>query len=137
MYFRKNIFFPFISISGEPVLLLYFSLRLCLKVVIYTCVLTIFILQFQKAKKQFVGALTSIVKGRQGNQWHHLPAYSCTERGIAPGGGGVQYTCLVGCRLPPLDVNIAVCLVLTIEFYGRSEWVLLRIAFFKFEIFSI
>ena len=34
-------------------------------------------------------SLTSIVKTRQANQWHHLPAYSCIKRGIAPGGGGV------------------------------------------------
>ena len=61
----------------------------------------------------------SIVKSRQANQWHHLPAYSCTKRGIARGGGGVQNTCLVGCRLPPLDGSMAVCLVLTIELYAN------------------
>ena len=30
-------------------------------------------------------------------------------------------TCLVGCRLPPLDGYVAVCLVLTIEVYARSQ----------------
>ena len=29
-------------------------------------------------------------------------------------------TCLIGCRLPPLDGYMAVCLVLTIEVYGIS-----------------
>ena len=30
----------------------------------------------------------------------------------------MQYTCLVGCRLPSLDGYVAVCLVLTIDVYG-------------------
>ena len=64
-------------------------------------------------------SLASIVKSRQANQCHHLPAYSCTKRGIAPGGCVVQNTCLVGCRLPPLDGSMAVCLVLTIELYAN------------------
>ena len=37
----------------------------------------------------FLLSETSIVKTRQANQWHHLPAYSCSKRGIAPGRGGV------------------------------------------------
>ena len=68
---------------------------------------------------------TYIVKTRQANWWHHLTANSCSKQGIAPakvgchiGGGRVQYICLVGCRLPPLDDYVAVCLVLTIDFYG-------------------
>ena len=32
---------------------------------------------------------TSIVKTRQTNRWHHLPAYSCSARGIAHREGGV------------------------------------------------
>ena len=32
--------------------------------------------------------------------------------------GWVQYICLVGCRLPPLDGYVAACLVLTIEIHG-------------------
>ena len=37
---------------------------------------------------------------------------------MAPGGGGVQYTCLVGCRPPPLDGYVSVYLVLIIDIYG-------------------
>ena len=31
--------------------------------------------------------------------------------------GGVQYISLIGCKLPPLDGYVAVCLVLTIEVF--------------------
>ena len=48
---------------------------------------------------------------------HHLPAYSCSKRGIGPGGDGVQYTWLVRRRLPPLDGYVAVCLIFTIDVY--------------------
>ena len=34
---------------------------------------------------------------------------------------GVQYICLVGCRLPPLDGYVAVCLVLTIDVYDITN----------------
>ena len=34
---------------------------------------------------------TSIVKTRQTNLWHHLPAISCSERDIGLGRGGVPY----------------------------------------------
>ena len=61
----------------------------------------------------------SIAKTRQTNLWHHLLAISCSDQGIGLKGGGVQYTCLVGCRLPPLDGYVSVCLVLTIEVYGN------------------
>ena len=64
---------------------------------------------------------TSIVKTTQANWWHHLPANSCSKWGKAPGGGVVQYTCLVGCRLPPLDCCVSVCLVLTIDVYGKVQ----------------
>ena len=33
----------------------------------------------------------------------------------------VQYICLIGCRLPPLDGHVAVCLVLTIDVYDLSN----------------
>ena len=33
-------------------------------------------------------------------------------------GGYVQYICLVGCKIQPLDGYVAVCLVLTIDIYG-------------------
>ena len=32
----------------------------------------------------------------------------------------MQYTCLVGCRLPPLNGFVAECLVLTKEFYASA-----------------
>ena len=32
----------------------------------------------------------------------------------------MQYTCLVGCRLPPLNGYVAECLVLTKEFYASA-----------------
>ena len=31
----------------------------------------------------------------------------------------MQYICLIGCKLPPLDGYVAVCLVLTIEVYDK------------------
>ena len=37
------------------------------------------------------------------------------------GGGGLQYICLVGCRLLPQDGHVSVCLVLTIEVYALAE----------------
>ena len=37
------------------------------------------------------------------------------------GGGGVQFICLVGCRLPSLDGYVSVCLVLTKEVFGRVD----------------
>ena len=37
------------------------------------------------------------------------------------GGGKVKYICLIGCRLPPLDGYMAVCLVLTIEVYDQID----------------
>ena len=71
---------------------------------------------------------TSFAKTRQANRWHHLPAYSCSKQGIAPGGGGVprwrgwgQHTYLVGCRLPPLDGYMAVYLYLTIAVYANRQ----------------
>ena len=39
------------------------------------------------------------------------------------GGGVVQYKCFVGCRLPPLDGYVAVCLVLTIDVYAITKLV--------------
>ena len=42
-------------------------------------------------------------------------------RGCLFGGGGVQFICLVGCRLPSLDGNVSVCLVLTKEVFGRVD----------------
>ena len=69
---------------------------------------------------------TSIVKTRQTNWQHHLPAYSCSKQGISPGWSGIQYTCLVGCRLPPLDGYVAVCLVLTIDVYDCRRCSLVR-----------
>ena len=41
--------------------------------------------------------------------------------------GGVQYICLVGCRLPPLDGYVVVCLVLTIDAFGVGGPILLNI----------
>ena len=38
------------------------------------------------------------------------------------GGGGVQFICLVGCRLPPLDGYVTVCVVSTIDVYGISKF---------------
>ena len=38
----------------------------------------------------------------------------------ACGRGRVQHISLVGCKLPPLDGYVAVCLVLTIEVYGTA-----------------
>ena len=40
---------------------------------------------------EYLEPLTSIVKTRQANWWHHLLAYSRSKRGIAPGGSGVPY----------------------------------------------
>ena len=67
----------------------------------------------------------AIVKTRQMNQWHHLPAISYNEQGIRLGwvqyhigGGGVQYICLVGCKSSPQVGCATVCLVLIIEVYG-------------------
>ena len=34
--------------------------------------------------------------------------------------GGVQYISLVGCKLPPPDGYMVVCLVLTIEVYANA-----------------
>ena len=48
-------------------------------------------------------------------------AYAPGGVGCHIGGGGVQYICLVGCRLPPLDGYVAVCLVLTIEVYSNRD----------------
>ena len=59
----------------------------------------------------------SIVKTRQTDWWHHLPAISCNERGI---GCEVQYISLNLCKLAPLDGIVAVCLVLTIEVYAPA-----------------
>ena len=69
---------------------------------------------------------TSIVKTRQGNWWHHLPAYSRSEQGIAPSTGGVP--CWRGWgsvsthALLDADFHhyMAVCLVLTIDVYGYT-----------------
>ena len=33
----------------------------------------------------------------------------------------VQYICLVGCKIQPLDGYLAVCLVLTIDVYDRVQ----------------
>ena len=33
----------------------------------------------------------------------------------------MQYTCLLGCRLPPLDGYMAVCLILIIDVYGKEK----------------
>ena len=71
---------------------------------------------------------TYIVKIWQTNRMHHLPAISCSEQGSGLGGGGyhiggggVQFICLVECRLPPLDGYVSVCLVLTIEVYAFNN----------------
>ena len=40
--------------------------------------------------------------------------------GYPIGGGRVQYICLIGCRLPPLDGYVAGCLVLTIDVYDTN-----------------
>ena len=47
-----------------------------------------------------------------------LEGLGCDVGGVGcdVGGGGVQYTSLVGCRLPPLDV----CQVLTIDVYDDT-----------------
>ena len=65
---------------------------------------------------------TSIVKTRQANRWHHLMAYSCSERGIVSRRcvvsywrGLVLYICLIGCRLPPLDGYVS-------SFKNRLLW---------------
>ena len=47
---------------------------------------------------------------------------ACHMEGVGCDVGGVRYskhalTSLVGCRLPPVDGYVAVCLVLTIEVY--------------------
>ena len=34
----------------------------------------------------------------------------------------MQYKCLIGSRLPPLDGYVSVCLVLTIEVYDTRNW---------------
>ena len=38
------------------------------------------------------------------------------------GGGGVQYICLVGCKIQPVDGYVPVCLVLTIDVYVRTRF---------------
>ena len=63
-------------------------------------------------------SLDVYVKTRQTNRWQHLLAISCRKQGTWLGAVGVHYICLVGCRLPPLDGYVYVCLVLTI----RSLW---------------
>ena len=50
------------------------------------------------------------------NKAQHLKGAGCDV-----GGGGVQYTCLVGCRLPPLGGYVGMCLVLTIEVYDSIK----------------
>ena len=76
----------------------------------------------------------SIVKTRQANWWHHLgtglfPQHTrhsawrrwvpYWRRWVPYWRGWVQYICLIGCRLPPLDGYMAVCLVLAVvEVYG-------------------
>ena len=72
-------------------------------------------------------------KNRQAKRWRHLAAFSCSDEGIAPGGGGwhvggggVQYTCLIWCRLTPLDGYMPVRLVLTIDVHvwRQKRWTL-------------
>ena len=60
---------------------------------------------------------TYIIKTRQAN----LRPYSCSGQGKALGGVGVQYICLIGCRLSPLDGYVAVRLVLTIDVYDGNQ----------------
>ena len=36
--------------------------------------------------------------------------------------GGVQYICLVGCKIKPVDGYVPVCLVLTIDVYVRTRF---------------
>ena len=36
--------------------------------------------------------------------------------------GWVQYKSLVGCKLPPLDGYVAVCLVLITDVYGKGKY---------------
>ena len=66
-----------------------------------------------------------MVKTTHTKRWHHLPAYSRCEQGIAPGGGGVLCWRGLGTvnmprwmQISTLDGYLAVCLVLTIEVYG-------------------
>ena len=68
-----------------------------------------------------------LLKLIQTDQWHHLLAISCNEQGIGFGGagvpywrGGVQYICLVGYKIQPVDGYVSVYLVLTIYVYGLS-----------------
>ena len=56
------------------------------------------------------------------NKAQHLKGAGCDV-----GGGGVQYTCLVGCRLPPLDGYAAACLVLTIDVYGSYKCLVVKV----------
>ena len=41
--------------------------------------------------------------------------FIAATQGIGLGGGRVQYMCIVGCKIPPVDGFVAFCLVLTIE----------------------
>ena len=47
--------------------------------------------------------------------WPILRMHSTWRWGVPYWRGWVQFKCLVGCRLPPLDGYLAVCLFLTID----------------------
>ena len=51
----------------------------------------------------------------------YRPFLATNEAKDSEGWVGVQYKGLVGCRLPPLDGYVSVCLVLTIEVYGYKQ----------------
>ena len=53
------------------------------------------------------------------NEACHMEGWGAMLEGV--GNSKHALTCLVGCRLPPLDSYVSVCLVLTIEVYDTSK----------------
>ena len=45
---------------------------------------------------------------------------SCNEQGIGFRGCVLQYICLVGCKIQPVDGYVTVCLVLTIDIISHK-----------------